>query len=1351
MDEALLQGGLIQLALGATREPLLVIANTGVIAFCNAAASQTFKQDADSLPGEHIGDLIPALVDCGEKLARLAAHEDLDLSVSLDGEPLPKLIANVAPLGGKFGQTSCQGALITLSDRRQASLAEALRESQQRLDIALASSRTGIWDWYPDTDELREYGYWADRWNTAENDAAPHTGNWLMRSTHPDDIAGTREALTRHLKGQAEAYECRQRIRNKQGAYEHILSRGTVIDRDERGRAKRVMGTYTDVAELARYQRQLEAILDGSGQGAWEYEVATDTLSAVGEWHLPDIDTQLEPPFPSVALLEFMDAREAEQWRAKIADLLRGKLSVAEQRFRFRRTDGAHEYFLIRATVTERDSSGYVHHLAGTFTNITALIAADETLRIALENGHQGTWDWYPESDKVECSSYWYVLLGYPDGHFKTNRGGLSTIIHPDDLEISARALVPMLKGERDDYQLEMRFRHREGHYIWMLSRGRAIQRDSHGRATRVVGSHVDISENKKRQEQIQMIANAMTSGDQTRLLNALTQAAAELSGMDYAAITLANPDGTGTVTSCYPQDAGLRGYTYVLKDSPCRFSFEQETQIITSELGQTFPADPAIKAAGIEAYVGRRLVDSDGELCGIFALMNRSPITRSAEIPAILDVFATRAASELQREQAHAALSAREQQLNAALEGSQQGVWEWRADDDAYDFRSNVDGTLPNHEIKSGSDLVATVHPDDQHKVRTARQAYFRGKSPIYEYEARQVTSDGSYRWFLTRGKATERDSNGRILKMLGTHTDITPLKVAEAALGESQSFLRLIVDTVPQFIFWQDDAFRYTGCNQQFAELAGFTIPDQLIGKTDQELWWGSDVDEFLEDDRKILNGDIPFVRHQQEIQLPQGETHWFETIKVPMKNESKVVGILGTLQDITERKEAENEAQRLAFYDPLTNLPNRRFLSDTLHTTLAAAERRNQCGALLFIDLDRFKEINDTLGHSVGDDLLKLVARRLQQVTRSEDTVARLGGDEFVVLLAALNKELKAAARHTQRIAEKIRHELTAPYRIDGQVFHVTPTIGITMFPDAGKTVDDVLKEADTAMYSGKAEGRNTTRFFHRGMEESARYQLELEQDSRNALIEGQFALHYQPQVNAEGAVIGSEALLRWEHPSRGNIPPADFIPVAEDRGLIVEIGNWVLATVFETVRDWLDREQTAFGSVSINVSSRQFRDRNFVNDVSNSLRTWRIPPNRIILEITDSTIIDNVQDTVEKMSELRQLGLRFALDDFGVGYSSLTYLKKLPIDQIKIDRSFIRDIGSDPNDEVICQTIIAMGEHLGLQTIAEGVETDEQFTFLRSNYCDGFQGFKFLMPCPEAEFLAFCQSRQNIPHS
>ena len=435
---------------------------------------------------------------------------------------------------------------------------------------------------------------------------------------------------------------------------------------------------------------------------------------------------------------------------------------------------------------------------------------------------------------------------------------------------------------------------------------------------------------------------------------------------------------------------------------------------------------------------------------------------------------------------------------------------------------------------------------------------------------------------------------------------------------------------------------------------------------------------------------------------------------------------------ITDITERKASEQEIRNLALYDFLTQLPNRRCLMERLAQALAASERAGQCGALLFIDLDNFKDLNDTLGHNAGDLLLQQVARRLVACVRENDTVARLGGDEFVIMLENLADDPRLAAEQAREIGAKLLARQGEPYSFGTYQHSCTSSIGISVFRGKQASVEDLLKQTDLAMYQAKANGRNTMCFFDPAMQAVVSARAALDSDLRTALAERQFALHYQPQVDAEGRVSGAEALLRWQHPQRGMVAPADFIGAAESSGLIVPLGAWVLEQACARLVAWQKHPQLAQLSLSVNVSPRQFHQPDFVGQVMAALTSSGADPRRLKLELTESLLLDDVEASIDKMSTLTAAGIGISLDDFGTGYSSLAYLKRLPIYQLKIDRSFVRDILTSPADAAITRTILTLADSMGLSAMAEGVETEEQRRFLTRQGCLAFQGYLFGKP-------------------
>ena len=525
----------------------------------------------------------------------------------------------------------------------------------------------------------------------------------------------------------------------------------------------------------------------------------------------------------------------------------------------------------------------------------------------------------------------------------------------------------------------------------------------------------------------------------------------------------------------------------------------------------------------------------------------------------------------------------------------------------------------------------------------------------------------------------------------------------------------------------------------NEAFTQITGYSA-EEAIGKNPSMLKSDRQDEEFFRhmwDSLRIdksWQGEIWNRRKNGDI-YPE----WL-TITAVIGKDGKVTNYVGAFIDFTERKKAESEIFQLAFYDTLSQLPNRRMLLDRLRHAVAAGIRNHTGGALLFIDLDNFKTLNDTKGHDIGDLLLIEVSRRLQACVREDDTVARFGGDEFVIVLEGLSRDESHAAAQARIVGEKVLEVLSRPYILEGNEFHSSSSMGITLFVDYKDKLDDLLKQADTAMYEAKKSGRNTFRFFDPVMQEELEVRAHLETGLREALSKQEFQLYYQMQVNHTGYILGAEVLLRWIHPEKGLISPMQFIPLAEESGLIIPIGRWVLESACRQIKAWETDRRTRKLQLAVNVSGRQFRQTDFVAQVSEIIARIDINPLLLKLELTESIVLDDVPDTIAKMQALRQIGVSFAMDDFGTGYSSLSYLTQLPLNQLKIDQSFVRHIGSKASDATIIQTIIGMADNLSMDVIAEGVETREQRDFLAANGCQFYQGYLFSKPVPLEEFEA-----------
>ena len=572
----------------------------------------------------------------------------------------------------------------------------------------------------------------------------------------------------------------------------------------------------------------------------------------------------------------------------------------------------------------------------------------------------------------------------------------------------------------------------------------------------------------------------------------------------------------------------------------------------------------------------------------------------------------------------------------------------------------------------------------------------------------------------------------------MLLSH-DVSMQKMMAGRVQEQQSQLVSLVSAIPDLVVLKGVDGRFLHCNQAFERLVGLTHA-QIIGRTTADLGLHNRLPSELETDIQAKNSLSPVVYEESLRFADNGYQGRFEITKSAVRAANgEVTGLLCISRDLAERSHARKEIERLEFFDVLTGLPNRRMLMDRLEWSIRACKLRASYAALLFIDLDNFKDLNDSLGHQQGDRLLCEVGKRLIASVRSGDVVARFGGDEFVVLVEHLGAVREQAEAHVRGVVEHLLSRFNQPFALDGNAYYSTPSIGVTVFGDSEvHSAEELLKRADMAMYEAKSAGRNTQRFFDPRMQAQVNARAHMESDLRQAIHGGELQVYYQPVMNGHGELQGAEALVRWQHPTRGLVMPMEFIDLAEQTGLIVDLGAFVMMTACKQLALWALCPSTACLTIAVNVSPRQFRNKGFVDEVLAILDETGANPAKLKLELTENLLLGDVNETVTRMRELKERGVCFSLDDFGVGYSSLSYLKRLPLDQLKIDRSFVSDVLSDVNDAVIVRTILALAHNLELEVVAEGVENSDQVDFLVNNGCSRFQGYHFGRPVPIKEF-------------
>ncbi|WP_205229910.1 putative bifunctional diguanylate cyclase/phosphodiesterase [Azospira oryzae] len=558
--------------------------------------------------------------------------------------------------------------------------------------------------------------------------------------------------------------------------------------------------------------------------------------------------------------------------------------------------------------------------------------------------------------------------------------------------------------------------------------------------------------------------------------------------------------------------------------------------------------------------------------------------------------------------------------------------------------------------------------------------------------------------------------------------------------ALAESEALYESLVQVMPQCLYRMDRESRITFANRALERHLG-KPREAILGHSPREVYPADLAAKYRQDDLRVLQGETLNLIEEMVSLDSEQRKRYIEIVKTPTyAPDGSINGIQGIFWDITARKSAEEQIEYLAHHDPLTDLPNRVLLRDRFLQAQGQAARSDNRVAILFLDLDHFKLVNDTLGHPIGDRLLQAVAERLRRGVRETDTISRQGGDEFVIVLPELADPESAGS-----IAGKLMEQMHEPVRVNGHRLNVTFSLGIALYPDDGDDFDTLMKKADTAMYSAKEAGRNTLRFFTAAMNVEAAARLKLQGRLQRALEKEELVLYYQPQFDlASGRILGAEALLRWRDPERGLVPPGEFIPVAEDTGLIGPIGEWVIGEACRELRRWHEAGATDL-SMAVNLSPVQFRRSRLVEIAARALQENRLPAECLEFELTESLLIREDAAILETLTALKGLGVKLSIDDFGTGYSSLAYLKRFNVDKLKIDQSFIRELCSNPDDEAIVSAVITMARQLRLRTVAEGVENAEQATMLRRFDCDEVQGFLFGRPMPAADFQALLGHR------
>jgi diguanylate cyclase (GGDEF)-like protein/PAS domain S-box-containing protein len=934
--------------------------------------------------------------------------------------------------------------------------------------------------------------------------------------------------------------------------------------------------------------------------------------------------------------------------------------------------------------------------------------------KLALEGSGLGVWDWNLVTGEQTHSARWEEILGYQAGELNRGYQEFVSRVHPDELEPLQQAQRNYLEGRSAAFTIDLRMRHKDGGWRWIISRGMAVQRDAEGRVLRMIGTHTDITHRKLVEAELQQ---------QSRLLR-------DTLGSISQALLVLDPQ-QRVITF------NARACELLNLEAP--FLSQQPTLKEINRL-QFHRGEFGPQAERVESHA-RGYVLGGGDSVPPARYLRVTPEGRTLEIISqilpeggmVRTVSDVSDYIQIKKDREHL------DKLLAAMQSlAQVGGWEV---DLVADQVFWTEGVYRIFETTPGEYTPGTAMGTAERFFTPASMALVRAsyddavhQRPSFDLELEAITAKGQRIWLHSVGQS--RWSEGQLLSRTSVIQNITESKQARAALLDSESRWKLALESSGDGVW---DWHIPTGVeyfSKRLVEMYGFEegeITSKLV-ELDRRTHPEDQAQMNLDRDRHF-QGLTPTYQNEHRVLCKDGSWKWVLSrgMVISRDADGNPLRMIGTHTDITERKDAEALIRQQAFFDALTGLPNRRMLRDRLEQEIRRCKRDGQQLAILFIDLDHFKEVNDTLGHDSGDQLLVEAARRIRQCVRDSDTVARMGGDEFTVILSDI-----ATTDQLEPLLTKILRSMDALFQIGGEQVFVSASLGITLYPLDGTEIEDLYKNADQALYVAKGEGRNRFSFFTPALQEAALTRVRLGNDLRTALADNQFRVLYQPIIDlSTGSIHKAEALIRWQHPKRGLVSPAAFIPIAESSGLIVDIGEWVFQQAAAQAVAWRKSLNPSF-QISVNRSPVQFRhDDSGRPSWGAQLQALGLPGDALVVEITEGLLLDTSDIVGEQLLAMGDAGIKVSLDDFGTGYSSLAYLQKFDIDYIKIDQSFVRHLVPGSTDLALCRAIIVMAHALGMQVIAEGVETEQQRDLLATAGCDYAQGYLFARPITAAE--------------
>ncbi len=1232
-----------------------------------------------------------------------------------DMTALPETYLTVNNLALLITLTSVFLALLSLAlaaVSRNREITKQLRDSEERWKFALEGAGEGVWDWNPQTGEALFSERWKEMLGYAEHEF-PNSGAVWVDHIHLDDKEHAESIIHGCFTGSQPCFAIEYRMRCKDDAWKWILARGKVVSRDANGNPLRVIGTHTDITARKRSEESLQsseskfrALYDSTGDammlfdenGFFDCNRATlelfgcATLAAFCATQPADLSPPQQPCGTCSSLLARRRIAAAMkkgnlrfEWVHRRADT--GENFPAEVLLSAINLNGKQIFQATVRDITLRESEARYRAVTQSANDAIITVSSSGTI-VSWNRGAELIFG-YTEAEINGLS----VCSLMPPQYRNSCLAGINCLRSGGEARIMGKTVeFEGLRKNRSIFPLELSLSQWQTSEGWFFS-----------------GFIRDLTERKLAEEQMK---------------NSISLLHASLESTHDAILVVDLNNNWILHNQRFVDLWHITDAIIAAKDDAAALSYV---------LDQLENADAFLNKVQ-DLYLTPEASSFDVLQFKNGKIIERYSMPQSIDGKVVGRVWSFRDVTEHKRD--IQALQRESEKNFALLRNASDGIHILDFDGNIIEVSDSFCAMLGyrRDEVIGMNVTQWDVKFTAAECIRLVRQQFASPNRSQFETCHRR--KDGTLFDVEVSGLPLELDGK---LALFNSSRDITERKHAETELRIAATAFE-----AQEGMLVTDANAIILRVNQAFTHITGYTA-EEVIGKNPRLLQSGQQDSNFYAAMWESINSNGSW---QGEIwnRRKNGEVYPEHLTITAVKDRNNIItNYVATIMDITLSKAAVDKIERLAFYDPLTGLPNRRLLQDRLKPALASSQRSGRRGALLFIDMDNFKILNDSLGHDMGDLLLQRVAQRLEGCVREVDTVARLGGDEFVVMLEDLSEQSVEAAVQIEVIGNEILSALNQPYWLASHEYHNTSSIGATLFNGHEQSVDELLKQADIAMYQAKASGRNALCFFDPHMQTALSARVALEADLRMALVENQFKLYYQAQVHQNGRIIGAEVLIRWQHPQRGLILPTDFIHLAEETRLILSIGQWVLETACAQIKMWEGSEDTEHLQLAVNVSARQFYQNDFVEQVIQVLNRNAINPARLKLELTESLVLDDIDDTIFKMNALRKIGVYFSMDDFGTGYSSLSSLKKLPLDQLKIDQSFVRDVPDDLDNSIIVQTIIAMANKLSMEVIAEGVETEAQRAFLEQHDCSLFQGYLFSKPVSLEHFDSLLKKR------